>query len=330
MTPATPSKASLVRPQSSLLSDMELPLHQVFFPLGYSIDLLTNRPEVLSAATESFGHNETRHGNSGIRIHIGVVPGAAQNCPPLPIRRQYDHLYSMVADPDNQAILDLCTGANFVWINAAALHDPLYLRHNFLEKVVYLLLGASVVTDIHAGCVSKGGKGILLCGSSGAGKSTLSYRCARRGWIYTSDDTCYLRSDVETPTVIGHSHRIRFRPEARAFFPELNGHGISRRIDGKPSIEVTSAELPPFETTSESEVAAIVYLQRSATGRADLVPLSRGNAVTRLSEECYSAGTIRARHHRQLQKLIDIPGFVLHYSGLDDAIIELDGLVDCL
>jgi hypothetical protein len=236
----------------------------------------------------------------------------------------------MVADPENQAILDLCTAANFVWINSASLRDPLYLRHNFLEKAVYLLLGASVVTDIHAGCVSKRGRGILLCGSSGAGKSTLSYGCARRGWIYTSDDTCYLRSDAQTPTVIGHSHRIRFRPEARAFFPELNGHEISPRMEGKLSIEVAVAELASLETIPESEVAAIVYLERSTSCRARLAPLPHGSAVARLSEECYSDGAIRARHHRQLQKLLGIPGFVLHYSGLDDAIIELDRLVDRL
>src|SRR5665213_2624050 len=84
-------------------------------------------------------------------------------------------------------------------------------RHNFLEQMVYLLLGSSVVTDLHAACISKDGKGVLLCGDSGAGKSTLSYACARAGWTYTSDDTSYLINDLDLPTVIGHSHRMRFQ-----------------------------------------------------------------------------------------------------------------------
>ena len=176
-----PSKAVSTSPQSALLSDMELPLRQTFFPLGFAVDILTNHREVLAAAEASFGHRRLRHGSTSLEIRIGVTEDNARQCPPEPTRRQYNHLYSMVADAENQALLDLRTGANFVWLTSSALRSSLYLRTNFLEKVVYLLLGATVVTDIHAGCVSKDGKAVLLCGDSGVGKSTLSYACARAG-----------------------------------------------------------------------------------------------------------------------------------------------------
>jgi len=320
---------SLTRPQDTLLSNMGLPHRKSFFPLGFAVDILTNRLEVLTAAETSFGHRELQHSKTNLEIRIGVSESKSTQSPPLPTRRQYNHLYSMMADIDNQALLDLRTGSNFVWLSTAALKDELYLRHNFLEKVVFLLLGASVVTDIHAGCVSKRGKGILLCGDSGAGKSTLAYACARAGWTYTSDDTCYLINDSVTPRVAGHSHKLRFRPEARTLFPELQSRAITRLMEGKPSIEVSSSDLC-LPVSHEVDVSAIVYLRRSRSSRAALVPLPRGSATRLMSDELFSAGEIRIKHQRVLERLREVATFELHYESLDQALFALEGLASAL
>jgi hypothetical protein len=324
------SHLPLARAQDALLCDMDLPLSRTFFPLGFAVAILTNRHEVMAAAEASFGHQRLQHGDAHLEIRIGVSESTSRRIPPPPVRREYNHLYSMVADAENQALLDLRTGSNFVWLSESAVEDPLYLRHNFLEKVVYLLLGASVVTDLHAGCVSKQGKGILLCGDSGAGKSTLSYGCARAGWTYTSDDTCYLLNDSDPPRVIGHSHRVRFRPDAKTLFPELREREIAPRMEGKPSIEVSVSDLPPLDTSNEANVCAVVYLRRSPSLRPALIPLTHGSATQRMSEELYSAGEIRAKHQKILGKLAGIPTFELHYESLEDASLRLDGLVTSL
>jgi hypothetical protein len=312
------------RPQDSLLSDMELPLHRSFYPLGFAVEIFTNHPEVMEVAAESFGHRRLRHGSDPLQIRIGVTKTKATRCPPEPTRREYNHLYSIVADSENQALLDLRTGANFVWLNGSALENRLYLRHNFVEKVVYLLLGASVVTDLHAGCVSKNGKGILLCGDSGAGKSTLSYACARAGWTYTSDDTSYLINSSRVPRVIGHAHRVRFRPDAKALFAELEPRETTPRMEGKASIEVPVCELPKIDTATEATVRSIVYLNRYPAAKGILLSLPRGSATERMSRELYSAGEIRARHEKVLERLAGIPTFELQYCSLDQAIEQLE------
>lgn len=316
--------------QDRLLCDMDLPLKQTYFPLGFAVCILTNRPEVLSAAEESFGHRGPEHGDARLAIRIGVSEGTSKQTPPPPLRRAFNHLYTMVADPENQAVLDLRTGSNFVWLNESALIDPLYLRQNFLEKVIYLLLGASVVTDIHAACVGKQGKGILLCGDSGAGKSTLSYACARAGWTYTSDDTCYLLNGSDAPRVIGHSHRVRFRPEAKTLFPELLEQAITPRMEGKPSIEVSVFDLHLRNTANETSVGAVVYLRRSPFGRPGLIQLPHGSATRLMSEELYSTGEIRVKHQKMLERLAGTPTFELHYHELDEAISQLDLLASFL
>lgn len=314
------------RPQDALLCNLELPLHRTFFPLGFAVEIMTNDPAVLEAATESFGHRRLCRERAALQVRIGISEGGSEKCPPEPTRREYNHLYSLVADGDNQALLDLRTCTSFVWLKKAALNNRLYFRYNFLEKVVYLLLGASAVTDIHAACISKNGKGILLCGDSGAGKSTLAYACARAGWTYTSDDTCYLINDSESPRVIGHFHRVRFRPEAKALFPELGNRTVTPRMEGKPSIEVRISELPDLHirTAPEVEVHSIVYLNRHPLSLGRLARLPAGTATLRACQELFSAGEIREKHEINLRSLADVPTYELDYCELDDAIRKLE------
>jgi hypothetical protein len=314
-------------PQEALLSNMELPLRRTFYPLGYAVEIITNEPAVLEAAHESFGHVHLSRRSATLQVRIGVSEGGNSECPPEPIRRQYNHLYSMVADADNQALLDLRTCSSFVWVKKTTIENRLYFRYNFLEKTVYLLLGSSVVTDLHAACVSKNGKGILLCGDSGAGKSTLSFACARAGWTYTSDDTSYLINNSEIPHVIGHAHRVRFRPTAKTIFPELEGRELTPRMEGKPSIEAPISAFPGLTTTSEARVHSIVYLNRHPSEASRLISLPKGTATQRMRKELYSAGEIRTKHEKILEVFSDVPTYELQYRYLDHAIYHLDLLV---
>ena len=130
--------ASSCRPQDALLCDMELPLRGIFYPLGYPVEIITNDTAVLEAPTKALvmrvclGHSAT------MQIRVGVSHEGGPECPPEPTRREYNHLYSLVADVHNQALLDLRTCTNFTWVTQAAVNNRLYFRYNFLEKVVYL------------------------------------------------------------------------------------------------------------------------------------------------------------------------------------------------
>ncbi len=314
-------------PQGSLLHDIELSYWATFYPLGYPVDILTNHKAVLEAAEESFGHASPSRPATGLQIRIGITSGSNSRCPPEPTRREFNYLYSLVADVDNQAILDLKTGINFLWLNQATIANRLYFRYNFLEKAVYLLLGASIVTDLHAACISKEGKGILLCGTSGAGKSTLAYASARTGWCYTSDDTCYLINALASPRIIGHSHRARFRPSAKELFPELKHFPLTPRMEGKPSIEVPISQLPIALSAKEVDVHSIVYLNRVQNEEAILIRLPRGTATQRMRNELYSAGEIRERHSKTLEIFTDVPTYELQYRDLEQATEKLEELL---
>jgi hypothetical protein len=309
-----------------LLCKVDLPLRAVFYPLGFAFEITTNSQAVLDAAGQSWGHTKQRERVPILRLRIGVTNGTSQNCPPSPVVRCQQNLLSMVADAQNQAICDLSTGFAFAWLTEDAVRHPSYIRYHFLEAVALILISTSYATPIHAACVSRYGSGLLLCGDSGAGKSTLAYACARSGWLFTSDDSSYLRHNSGELRVVGNSHQLRFRPSARDLFPELQGRSVTPRAEGKPSIEVPTAELPGIVTADETLVHHIILLNRWPSAHAELLPLPREAAHRYFQQYLSFPEKIRQTQSEALQALRAADVYELRYQDLQQAVECLDHL----
>jgi hypothetical protein len=324
MLETLPQQTSSSPVEDPLLCRVELPLRAVFYPLGFAFEIVTNSQAVLDAAAQSWGHTKQRDSGPALQLRIGVTAGTSGNTPPAPVVRGQQHLLSIVADAQNQAMCDLKAGFAFAWLTEDALHHPSYARYHFLEAVALILIATSRATPIHAACVSRYGHGMLLCGPSGAGKSTLAYACARSGWIFTADDSSYLRQDADEPRIVGNSHQLRFRPSARDLFPELRGRGITPRAEGKPSIEVPTAELPGIVTAEEAMVHNIILLNRWPSARAELLPLP-AEAAQQYFQQCLQLPhKIQQRQSEALKSLSTAAVYELRYHDLQQAIDCLD------
>ena len=77
---------------------------------------------------------------------------------------------------------------------------------------------------------------------------------------------------------------------------------MTPRMEGKPSIEVPVSELPIANTANETDVDSIVYLKRYPSAAGKLVRLPEGAATQRMRDELYSAGEVRARHEKILER----------------------------
>lgn len=315
---------------------MRLAFRGLFHPLGFSVEIETNRAEVLSAALALWGEQAALPiaglEDKPLAVRIEVTPSAEDECPPKPVFRAHRHLLSLVAGPDSFATCDLERGVGCAWLSEAALDHGSYFRHHFLEAIVMCLLTGSRVTPIHAACVSLHGHGMLLCGESGAGKSTLAYACARAGFTLTSDDASYLVSNPESGSykearVRANCHRIRFRPAARHLFPEIADRGLTPRVQGKPSIEVCTAELAGIAVRPESAVHAIVLLKRCAEdGPTALNRLAVDAVRPYLENTLYLLDGIHERQAESLQPLLRTPMYELRYRDLTAAVARLERL----
>jgi hypothetical protein len=307
-----------------LLCNVELPLREVFYPLGFAFEIVTNRQAVLDAASESWRHCRPRDAGPMLQLRIGVTAGVSGTCPPAPVARGQQHLISMIADAQNHAICDLNAGFAFAWLTEDALQNRAYARYHFLEAIALVLISTTYATPIHAACVSRHGRGMLLCGPSGTGKSTLAYACARRGWVFTSDDASYLRHHASDLRVVGNSHQVRFRPSAKDLFPELRGRGLTPRAEGKPSIEVPTAELPGIITADEALVHHIILLTRLSSGYAELRPLPREAAQQYFRQYLQLPDKIQKMQAEAAKSFATADVYELRYQDLEQAIECLD------
>ncbi len=311
-----------------VLSDFNLPLRGVYYPLGFAVEIATNSEEVLASAQESWGRFEKTSSEPPVRLEMGVIADGSKECPPAPDCRSRANLLINIADNSNFSICDLRRGFTFAWLTQAAAENRAYLRYYFIEASVLTLLESLYLTPLHAACVQVGGRGVLLCGESGAGKSSLAFACARHGWKFLTDDGSAIIRRREGRVVVGNPHQMRFRESAIELFPELKDQRVTPRATGKMAIELATSTLPEIATITECQVDYIVFLNRREPAQSTLVPFSEEIALQYFERcICFGEKEVRQAQSASIQSLLTARVFEMRYRDLDWAVARLETLV---
>lgn len=308
-----------------LLHDIALPLAVDYFPLGFRVRVITNSPDVQAAAQESWG----RYGPEFHRplLEVRVIVRAEGDLAPEPTFLAQAHVITVVADRDNFACVDFKTPFAHAFVSQKTAADHSWFRWFFLEPMVYLLLTQAYTVPMHAACIAREGRGILLSGPSGAGKSTLAFACARAGWTFVADDATSLLQESDDRVVIGKPHEARVRDDAPRLFPELEGYITRARPNGKLSIELPLDEFPNIQTALHCRIDAIVVLnRREGTPGLEAIPTEE-ISETLLSEMPSYGHEVRSRHQHAVGRLLAVLAYRLRYEKLEDAIKLLDGIL---
>ena len=304
----------------------EMPFSATYFPLGFPLQIRTNTHEVLAAAEESWGTFEQRVEMPPIRMQVGLRDGPSV-CPGIMVPRGHRHLLMGIADADNFFVMDLKKDLSFAWISPGAVAHRRYLRYCVLESCMLSHIANRYAAPVHAACVSRDGRGVLLCGESGMGKSTLAFGCARAGWTYTSDDASYLVYGRSDRQVLGRCNSIRLRPSAADLFSEVKGRPLTPRMQGKPSIEIETRELPAFQTSVETRADFMVFLNRRPGASQELAPFPRELAHAYLKQHLNWDEELRREQVASVERMLSAEIYELRYHDLAWAIDRLEHLV---
>jgi hypothetical protein len=304
----------------------DLPLRAVFHPMGYSVEISSNSHEALHAASTLWRHYPRTSDAELTRIRVifnPAPPGSIRQPSPPCIQ---GHLFSIVHGAYDFAVADLSAGFAFASLSQDSISDASYFGYYFLEPLAYVMLGARHFVYIHASCISRNRRAIVLCGDSGSGKTCLAYACARRGWEFVSGDAVHIVRGRDDRMVIGRPYEIRFRETARRLFPELNSFRPVVRANGKLDLEIETGELS-IPTVLQSFARHIVFIERSNITR--LEKRQPAGSMRKLAETiCYGDDRTRLEQRKTLEHFIALPVWRLHYSDLDQAERTLGMLLD--
>ena len=304
----------------------ELTHGAMFYPLGFPTDLRTNSPEILAQAHGLWSVFEKQFDTEPIRVSVHVQDGGSADCPPMPVVRIMLPLLVSTVDANNYSVANLEQCTTQVVLSREVAQQVRYLRFSLLGPSPLCHIATRFSVAVHGGCVTRSGRGVLLCGDSGAGKSSLSYACARAGWTFVSDDVSFFLSNERGRLVTGNCHQIRFRHSARTLFPELQGLESVPRAGGKPSIELPTALLPHIRCAQTAQVDFLVFLNRCADKRPELVPYRRDVARQSMRQVMFGSAESVAMHRAALAQLLTADVFELRYSDLESAVDRLDTL----
>jgi hypothetical protein len=193
-----------------------------------------------------------------------------------------------------------------VVVSRRMLRFPYHTRYEYIEFAAFTLAArCQELVSLHAACVGRDGRGILLMGPSGAGKSTVTLLCLLQGFDMLSEDSVFVAPDAMLATGVANFLHVRF--DALRWLGKTRGAAaignspVIRRRSGVRKFEVNLRRGAFRLAASPLKIAAVVFLSpQSAGDRPLLEPLSKSELVARLTAcQAYAANQPKWAAFRQ-------------------------------
>jgi hypothetical protein len=234
-----------------------------------------------------------------IELRLAARRAAADAAEPPPVITQAGAgLLCGVIDSSNYAIVAPAQYRALVVASEDMLESPYHLRYELIEFAVFMLAARALgLVSLHAACVGRQGRGVLLLGASGSGKSTLALCSLLQGLELLAEDAVFVQPQSLLAT--GVANYLHVRPETLGFVDNdaarrwITQSPIIRRRSGVQKFE---ADLRLGTGAPAAAPLALISVVFASTQTADhpgelLIPLSRDSMAARLrADQAYAAG----------------------------------------
>jgi len=273
--------------------------------LGGRFQFESNSPQLLRLVDSAyFGLPGHRLGKVAPRLRVRLLLSARRarsrprrhpEPPPLAMLSGPGYLGG-ATDSSNFVVLSPLARTALVVLSRQMLRFPHHARYEYIEFAVFTLASrCQELVSLHAACVGRGGRGILLMGPSGSGKSTVTLHCLLRGFEMLSEDSVFVSPDTMLAT--GVANFLHVRSDALRWLGKtrdaaaIRQSPVIRRRSGVRKFEVDLRRGAYRLATSPLRITSVVFLSSQSAGdRSLLKPLSKSDLIARLtSAQMYAA-----------------------------------------
>ena len=316
------------------------PLERTFGLFRERLGVRTNDARVLAAAETAFGRFEVPEKGDPLVVRVAVENALAGTAGWMVRGRQREldarnlvhdtagNLLTITLADDLRAVVDGGTGFASAVISEALAGEAQLLRYAVVEAMALAMLtGGRGYVPIHASCVVREGRGIILQAPAGTGKSTLALACATRGWGLLAEDVVFARpadgpgGDAELE-LWGVPWTQRLLADAPRFFPELATSTARLQANGEHKLEVDLDVHAPGRATPRALAGPVALLARDSGGPTRAEWLDPDDEATEVEVLWPWEGGWGEAHDSTAARLLDHGVLRLHLNSTPDEAVD--------
>jgi hypothetical protein len=214
-----------------------------------------------------------------VRLMLGPSerPRARSRSEPPPLSMLSGPGYLVGAtDSSSFVVLSPHERTALVALSRQMLRFPYHTRYEFIEFAVFTLASrCQGLVSLHAACIGKAGRGILLMGPSGAGKSTVTLHCVLQGFEILSEDSVFVAP--QTMLATGIANFLHVRSDSLRWLGKTSDAAairrspVIRRRSGVRKFEVDLRRGAYPLAPAPLKIIAVVFLSPQSAGQGPLL-----------------------------------------------------------
>ncbi len=245
--------------------------------LGGQFRFESNSPKLLRLVNSAYA-GIPRHRLSAVsprlRVRLLLRPREAirrrSEPPPLSMLSGSGFLGG-ATNSSNFVVVSPSQRAALVVVSRELIRFPYHTRYEYIEFAVFTLASRSQrLVSLHAACVGRAGRGVLLMGPSGSGKSTVTLLCLLQGFEILAEDSVFVTPDTMLATGISNflhirSESLRWLESARDA-AAIRKSPVIRRRTGVKKFEVDLRRAAYRVAPAPLKIVAVVFLSSQSSG----------------------------------------------------------------
>jgi hypothetical protein len=309
-------------PPDFLHKNAETNFCEHFLAAGAACRINTNCESLLKAARESFLRLEVPPDALDFSVRFWVDDKTPSRPPwPKPYVRGLDHLVFAGFDAESSLLVDLHSRHAIGRFSASMGADIPYWRTVVFPILLSILAGSIGLVELHASCVAKDHRGLVLIGPSCSGKSTLALALAQSGFRLLSDDRTFCSIKQGRLRAYGLPRPLKLRREAALWFEEFRGLEPTDLQNGEHVFHCEPAR-PLGQYRDGCEPQLLVFLRRQQRPAFCLTPITRDEVRSRIEMDLIAeTSDAMQRQAETIDRLMELPFRQLSYGGRPQEIV---------